>query len=63
MFAKLREFTPLGSRVFYPHAHEQAKGAKPGALFLFHSWACGLQTRVPSPYLDLPRPGGHFVSQ
>jgi hypothetical protein len=34
MRVKLREFAPLGSRVFYPHDHEPAKGRSPEGLFL-----------------------------
>jgi hypothetical protein len=42
------QFTPLGSRVSYPHAHEPAKGTNLEGLFFLHSWACELLTRVPS---------------
>jgi hypothetical protein len=49
MRVKLREFAPLGSRVFHPHAHEPAKVRSLEGLFFLPSWACELQTRVPRP--------------
>jgi hypothetical protein len=54
MRVNLRKFAPLGSRVFYPHAHEAAKGRSLEGLFL--SPIMGLRvTNTRSQPLNLTR--------